>query len=154
MHVVELLNRLLSTVQVTIVTTARLPESVFAALIHEAAENRRMKLPPSTQNMIRSRALDVAEYPRHRSLSNIGPQQQMHMLGHDHPAEQSEAETLAATVESLDKYLFDRIVVKQRKPAKAGKCEKAEILWILIAAPGLAVTCIGHAPRIRDPECR
>ncbi len=130
-----------------------LPESSTVPGDRELGEHPRVQLAPALHQALGHRLLDGPEDPRHIGRVVVGTEEQVNVLGHQHPRVEPEPMSLAGRGQRIDEHLADRRRGEQRQAAVTGEGEEPDLSDDLAPAEPLADRSgIGadlHNPRIR-----
>ena len=138
MDVPYFLRQVVTGDDVSVVSAARLPEPVRPVRRRRQFQTWITALAPCAQQSRRHGSLDRHEDLRH-GRRGPGHDQQMDMLGHEHPRDQTEPETRAGPHQLIGDRVSDVGLSQQRTPLIARACQAARVIRLLDPSSRLAM---------------
>lgn len=134
----------------TVVAATTLPVSIPAIGGLKPRQDRRVQLAPPGQDFEREPALEFAEHGGDRVLGESGPEEEMHMFGHDNLAVQVEVEPSASVPEIEKELVADARVVQEREALVTRECDETDAAGRLDSLHPLSRWCVRvlHGPSL------
>lgn len=138
MNIPHLFGELVACEDVAIVSAATLPEADGSVVEREVAEDSRVQFLPPRDGDAGDPAFELGEHGGDGRLGQFGPQQEVDVLGHDHPRVEVEAERGSRAGEVLGEEVTDARVGEQGEASVAGEGQEPCVVRVLESAQALA----------------
>ena len=146
MDVVDLRSLFVLIEEIEVVPPAPLPDVVATSRVGDTLEDRSIDFGPSGKKQTGKGLFDPRKHSRDGMVGQIGDQEQMHVLGHDHPRFQPETGLKTGFNQSLDEGVSDGVRREKRQALVARKGQEARLPMDL--EPG-AVLSMSHIFSLR-----
>ena len=134
MNIPDLFIEFRSAKNIPVIPASTLPEPCLSIACSEFLENSSIKFTPSMDYPMCKCAFHGLGDCRNWILRQSRPDQQVHMLRHDHPRKQVESHTIARSRNLFNECVFDSVILKQTEPSITRKCKIPRMVLVFESA--------------------